>query len=143
MLARQSLTTQVRIRLRQLAADKRLRQSVVAQDLGVDASTVNKTIHDDSRPITLEFLEAVAERTQIPVAELVCPPTDTIRQLNPDEIAIFRYVRSWPASVRLALLHFLNYWADETAPDAQTRGLHEVWRHLSATDRARPASSTF
>jgi transcriptional regulator with XRE-family HTH domain len=134
--ARHTLTELVRGRLRELADSKRISQTVIARDLGLDPSAVNKTIRDDARPITLEFLEAVAVRAQVPIAELVCPPGHTIvRQLSPDEAAFVRALRQWPASVRQSLSAFFQFFANETPVDLEARNLLEFYRRGDAQDR--------
>ena len=86
------------------------------------------------RPVNLDMLEAMAELSGRPVAELVAPP-GTIYQLNAEEAAIIRRLRLWPASVMRALGAFLAFFADEPPEVRLSRNMHELWRGLETRDR--------
>ena len=126
-------TERTRERLQALVREKRLRQTRLADLLGIGAPSVNKYIRQNT-PITVAFLEAVEQVTGIPIAELVAPP-GTTHQLNAEEAAILRRLRAWPASVMHALGAFLAFFADEPPEARMTRNLHELWRGLDHRDR--------
>lgn len=87
------------------------------------------------REPSLTMLEAVSELTQVPIAELVTPPEAVLKQLNPDEAALLRWLRSWPLDVTRSLVQFVAFFADEPPAARQTRNLHELWRGLGHADR--------
>ncbi len=130
-MAESTMTELVRRRLRQLKEDRRLSYTTLADRLALDASGISKTVAAGStRPITVRLLEAVAELTQIPVAELVADPKRTLRELTTDEEVVIRSLRLWPASVSRALCGFVRFFAEDRSGDAQTRNLLELWRGL-------------
>lgn len=126
-------TERTRRRLQALVRDKAFRQTRVAERLGIATSAVNRYIHGVT-PITLTFLEAVAEESRVPLTELVSQD-EGWKQLNPDELALLRALRQWPLSVTRALCAFVGFFADEPAQVRQTRNLHELWRRMPAKRR--------
>lgn len=132
----ETLTQRVRDRLRALADDGRFSQHQVAELLDMSQSNVSKTINLDSRPLTLEFLEAVSECAKTPIGELVAE-TGMLFELDAYEAMIIRALRAWPLTVRRALVDFLRFFADEEPVAGQTRKMHELYRHLD--HRARLA----
>jgi transcriptional regulator with XRE-family HTH domain len=127
-----ALTDRVRERLRR--EGRRLNQLRIAELLDMSQGNVSKTIHQDDRPITLDFLEAAAAVSGIPPAELVSED-GAIYQLSADEALIVRALRAWPLTVRRALCQFVVFFANEEPQAGQTRRMHELWRHLDARSR--------
>lgn len=131
-----SLTERVRLALQRLFRERRFSQTNIAKRLGIVPSAVSRTLTDPNRPITLDFLEALAaEVPGVHVSELVAPSDAVLKQLNAEEAMILRALRRWPASVTRALAVFLAFFADEAPVDVQTRNLHEYWRGLGVKDR--------
>jgi transcriptional regulator with XRE-family HTH domain len=128
-----NLTERVRARLSELHDDRRFSQTKVARRLGVTPSAINRTLRGE-KALTLEELEVIADEAGVPIAELIAEP-GSIKQVNASEAELLRFVRSWPQSVREALLTFLRYWADEAPVDLQSRQVHEYWRRLGVHDR--------
>lgn len=135
-MAELTLTERVRAQLVKLHRARKFSQVAVAQRLNQFPSAVNHTLHRADRPLTLEFLEAVADTApSVLVAELVAPPGSTLKQLNPDEAALLRALRLWPAHVTRALGAFVAFFADEESEAVQTRNLHAYWRQMDQKDR--------
>lgn len=131
-MAGPTVTERVRSRLKELASNRAIPQRKLAKRLKMSQSNISKTIHHDSRPLTLEFLEAVAELTQIPLGELVSKPGEW-KQVSPDEAALLRALRRWPQAVGRHLVAFAGFFGDEPPADAQSRSVHELWRNLKTT----------
>jgi transcriptional regulator with XRE-family HTH domain len=127
------LTEHVRARLVELHRAKKFTQTAVARRLNKDTSAANRIL-TGTKAITLADLEAIADEADVNAAELIAPP-GTLKQLNAEEAELLRMLRAWPQSVRLALLVFLRFFADESPAETQTRNLHEHWRGLNAGDR--------
>jgi transcriptional regulator with XRE-family HTH domain len=127
-----ALTDRVRGRL--LGQGRRLNQLRIAELLNMTQGNVSKIIRFDDRPITLDFLEAAADVSGIPPAELVAED-GAIYQLSADEAVIVRALRGWPLTVRRALGQFLVFFTNEEPQAGQTRQMHELWRHLDARAR--------
>ena len=124
-----SLSERVKARVVALYRERRFTQVALAKALSVDPSAANGYVSGDTR-ISLDVLEAVAEVSGVPIAELVAPDGSLLRQLNPTEAQLFRALRQWPGSVTEALALFLAFFADEPAIDRQTRNVHEMWRQI-------------
>jgi transcriptional regulator with XRE-family HTH domain len=127
------LSARVSARLRELS-DRRGFRSALAGRLKLSPAAISPYVSGE-REVTLDMLEAMAELSQVPVAELVAPPGSLVKQLDAHEATLLRYVRKWPSSVVQALLGFLAYVADEPAVETQARNLCEYWRHLPQGDR--------
>lgn len=133
-MSRETLADRVKRRIQALYAERRFTQTQLGDRVGLGSSGINPYIRGD-RDINLYVLEAISELTQIPIAELVAPDGETIKQLAPDEAALLRFFRMWPASVRQSLIGFLEFFANESAPDAQTRNMSELWRRSTPKER--------
>lgn len=126
-------TARIRARLREMSQSRAFTQTAVAKRLGIDQASVNRYVHGPT-PLTVTFLEAVAEETQIPLGELVAPP-GSYKQLDAEEAALLRYLRRWPKSVMRALIAFVAFFADEPPAAVQTRNMHELWRRMPTKQR--------
>jgi transcriptional regulator with XRE-family HTH domain len=130
-----TLTDRVRTALLALSRAKKFNQSKVAAELGINPSAISKMLNDDSRGMTLRFVEVVARAAGVPLAELVADPGSAIKELNATEAALLRALRRWPDTVTRALCAFVVFFADEPPAALQARNLHEHWRHLHQPDR--------
>lgn len=106
------------------------RQVDVAKRLNTAQAAVSETL-SGKRKITLRFLEAVAAVTGMHPGELLTDPhRDTIKVVNPLEMQLLRYFRSWPAPTREAFIVFASFFADEDPVTADERRAHEQIRRL-------------
>ncbi len=126
-------TDRVRRRLRELSTQRRFKQTKIGQRLGIDQSSVNRYVNGTT-PITVSFLEAVAEETSIPLGELVAPP-GTMYQLNADEAALIRWLRKWPTSVTQKLCALIQFFAEEPPGHPLLREIDELLRGMPERDR--------
>jgi len=106
----------------------------LAEAMSMEPSGITPYVNG-TREVSMAMLEAMSRLSGKPIAEIVCPPGDVIKQLDADEAALIRYARAWPKSVLHALLHFLHYWSDDPPVDEQTRKLREYWRVMSVQNR--------
>lgn len=129
-----SLADRVKARTLALYGDGRFTQAALAECLGVDPSAAQGYVKGTTR-ISLKVLEAVSIVSGEPLAELVVPPGSLIKQVNADEAALLRALRSWPLSVTRALGVFVAYFADEPPALQQTRKMHEHYKNLDVKKR--------
>ncbi len=129
----QSISERLLQRLQELTA-KHGFQAKLARKLSVSDQAITRLVAGDTT-LTVDALEAIAEVSGIPVAELVVPPSAVIKQLDAEEAALLRYLRRWPKTVSRALIVFVAFFADEEPAETQTRNLHELYRHLDAPMR--------
>ena len=133
MTDRHSIQERVRARLREVFKERSLKQVRVAERLGMNSSAVTRYLHGPTA-ITLEFLEAVAEESRIPLGELLSSRGE-LHQLDAYESALIRALRQWPKSVTQAILGFVSYFADESPVQRQEKNLHEMYRKMPDGDR--------
>ena len=112
----------------------KLRQNRVAKDAGHHPPWLSSVLAG-RRHVQIRDLDRLAAALGIPVAELIAPRGSDLKQLSPDEAALLRHVRSWPVSVRAALLRFVVYWTNEAPIDPQSRRMVQMWRDLGQRDR--------
>jgi transcriptional regulator with XRE-family HTH domain len=132
-VATESLTERLAALLRE-AGERRGFKKALADELHVSQSAITPYVNGE-RAVTLDMLEAIAKLTNTPIAELVAPPGDTVRQLRPDEAEVLRALRKWPVEVSHALLSFVRFFADEEPAAGQTRNLHQIWRTMRQHQR--------
>lgn len=114
---------------------KAFKQVEIAKRLNTAEAAVSETL-SGKRKITLRFLEAVADVAKLHPGELLMDPhRDSIRVVNPFEMQLLRYFRSWPADTRLALITFASFFADEDPVTADERRAHEQIRRLGDANR--------
>jgi transcriptional regulator with XRE-family HTH domain len=105
-------------------------QVEIAKRLNTAPAAVSETL-SGKRRVTLRFLEAVSDVTGIHPGEfLVDPHRDQLKVIDPLEMQVLRYFRSWPAPTREALLSFASFFADEEPATADERRAHEQIRRL-------------
>lgn len=129
---RETISARVSQRLKELAAKRGFKKALAAR-LDFGPSWVSPYVSGE-RAVTLDILEAMAELSGKPAAELVAPP-ETVWQLDADEARLVRTLRRWPKPVTHALLDFLGFFADEAPTETRTRNLHELWRRLTDRDQ--------
>ena len=112
----------------------RLRQNQVAKAAGHHPPWLSAVLAG-RRHVQIRDLDRLATALGIPVAELIAPRGSDLKQLSADEAALLRAARSWPPSVRLALLRFVGYWTNEAPIDPQSRRMAQMWRDLGQKDR--------
>jgi len=127
------VTEQVRARLQEVFKERALKQVRVAERLGMNSSAVTRYLNGPTA-ITLEFLEAVAEESQVPIGELVSA-VGSAHHLDAYESALIRALRQWPKSVTQAILSFVAFFADEAPVERQAKNLHEMYRKMPDGDR--------
>jgi hypothetical protein len=93
-----------------------------------------RAIINGPTPLTLVFLEAVADETCVPLAELVAG-AEKLHELDAYESALIRALRLWPKSVTQAILSFVAFFADESPVERQAKNLHEMYRKMDDGDR--------
>lgn len=132
---RAETTYRVRQRIREMAAARQFKQTLVAKRLGVDQGSVNRYVHGPT-PLTLAFLDAVSLESGVPLGEIVSPP-GAFKEVDADEAALLRHLRRWPKSVLRSLVAFVGFFADESPVEQQTRNMHELWRRMGRKERER------
>lgn len=111
---------------------KAFKQTEIAKRLKTADAAVSETL-SGKRKITLRFLQAVSEVTGIHPGELLVDPhRDQVKVINPIEMQMLRYFRSWPVPTREALLSFASFFADEDPVTADERRAHEQLRRLKS-----------
>ena len=109
---------------------KQFRQVDLAKRLNTAPAAVSETL-SGKRRVTLRFMEGVADLAGVHPGELLSDPhRDQIKIVNPQEMQLLRYFRSWPASTRDALLSFVSFFADEDPATHDQRRAHEQIRRL-------------
>jgi transcriptional regulator with XRE-family HTH domain len=132
-VATETLTERLAALLKE-AGERRGFKKALAEELNVSASAITPYVNGE-RAVTIDMLEAIAKLTKTPIAELVVPPGDSVRQLRPDEAAVLRALRRWPVEVTQALVTFLRFFADEEPAAGQTRNMHQIWRTMRQHQR--------
>ncbi len=84
--------------------------------------------------LSLDDLDAVADKLNLPPSELVRADNSELRELRPHEMHLLRHYQSWPAPVQERWLRILDYFSMLTA-DREAAELVDVWRELSIRDR--------
>jgi transcriptional regulator with XRE-family HTH domain len=128
-----ALNDRVMTRLREFARQRGF-QTALALRLKRTQSAITPYVKGEYS-LGLDELEAIADVSGVPIAELVAPPDATIKQLNADEAELVRLLRLWPVSVTRALLAFVRPFGNEPAVERQKRNLDEYWRHFDAKER--------
>lgn len=110
---------------------KAFTQAEVARRLKTADAAVSETLNG-KRKISLRFLEAVADVAGVHPGELLVDPhRDQIKVVNPAEMQLLRYFRSWPQTTRDALIAFASFFADEDPATHDERRAHEQIRRLA------------
>lgn len=110
---------------------KAFKQVEIADRMKTAQAAVSETLAGKRR-ITLRFLEAVADVTGIHPGELLMDPhRDQLKVVNPLEMQLLRYFRTWPQPTRDALVIFASFFADEDPVTHDERRAHEQIRRLS------------
>lgn len=109
---------------------KKFRQTDLAKRLHTTPAAVSETLNG-KRGLTLRFLEGVADLTGVHPGELLSDPyRDQIKIVNPQEMQMLRYFRSWPVVTREALLSFASFFANEEPSTHDLRRAFEQLRRL-------------
>ena len=109
-------------------------QRELARDLGMSEANISAMLKG-TRRLSVRVIEAAARLAGRPLAEAFHAPGEELRALRPDEAETLRYLRTWPVSVRSALLDFLRYWADEPPVARGLRRTHELLRQMPDDQR--------
>lgn len=109
---------------------KKFRQVDLAKRLNTAPAAVSETLNGKRR-VTLRFIEAVSDLTGMHPGELLADPhRDQTKIVNPQEMQLLRFFRSWPVATREALLSFASFFADEDPETHNLRRAHEQLRRL-------------
>lgn len=119
--------------LRRLTAQYGMRVRL-AKELNVVPSAITPYVEGD-REVTLRMLQAVSKLTGERVSEMLAPPNSSLKELDPEEAAILRWLRSWPRDVTRNLAAFLMFFADEPPALQRDRSFHDLYRNLGDKDR--------
>ena len=120
--------------LRALKHRGKLTLTEVAKAAGIPESSMSR-IYAGRQPVTLKMLDAIEQITGESAVEMLIDPNVELKAVNPTEATFLRYVRSWPAPTRAALLTFASFFADEAPVTADERRAHEQIRRLGDAKR--------
>lgn len=116
--------------IRRLKQQKKITLTDVADVAGIPQSSMSR-IYDGKQPVTLRILEAIEQITGESAMELLVDPSTELKALNPAEMQLLRFFRSWPKATREALITFASFFADEPPATHDLRRAHEQLRRLS------------
>lgn len=126
----QNLQEVALVALQALRDRRAFKQVDIAKALNTTGAAVSETL-SGKRRVTLRFLEAVSKVTGVHPGEFLTDPhRDQIKIVNPQEMQLLRYFRSWPVSTRESLLSFASFFADEDPATTDERRAHEQIRRL-------------
>lgn len=87
-----------------------------------------------AQALSLDDLDAVADKLNLPPSELVRDDDSELREIRPHEMRLLRHYQSWPAPIQERWLRILDYFSMVTA-DAEAAKLLDVWKGLSLRER--------
>ncbi len=87
-----------------------------------------------AQALSLDDLDAVADKLNLPPSELVRHDDSELRELRPHEMRLLRHYQGWPAPIQERWLRILDYFSMLTA-DREAAELIDAWKELPIRDR--------